>query len=187
MNMFVKEEVLDQANTAYKLIKLDVSKKENLSAPQLVDCGTATKHFLKSNNLPADQKLQFKKSCVAMLVSIVQKLQEKSPLNYAIVRNSRFLSAIVMSTECKVCALQFSSLNYLPQSGYRKEQQRMQNYKCKSFFLPHLRKINSNSKTLMYILNISMIFLEFTYAREIFFSVENLSDYICTFTWRKQC
>ena len=72
MNMFVKKEVLEEANTAYKLIKLDVSKKENLSAPQLVDCGTATKHFLKSNNLPADQKLQFKKSCVAMLVSIVQ-------------------------------------------------------------------------------------------------------------------
>ena len=120
-NMFVKEEVLEKANTAYRLIKLDVSKNENLLAPQLVDCGTATKHFLKSNNLLADQKLQFKKSCVAMLVSIVQKLQEKSPLNYAIVRNSRFLSAIVMSTECKVCALQFSSLNYLPQSGYRKE------------------------------------------------------------------
>ena len=27
MNMFVKEEVLEEANTAYKLIKLDVSKK----------------------------------------------------------------------------------------------------------------------------------------------------------------
>ena len=120
-NMFVKKEVLEEGSTAYRLIKLDVSKKENLSAPQWVDCGTGTKHFLKSNNLLADQKLQFKKSCVAMLVSIVQKLQEKSPLNYAIVRNSRFLSAIVMSTECKVCALQFSSLNYLPQSGYRKE------------------------------------------------------------------
>ena len=110
MNMFVKKEVLEEANTAYKLIKLDVSKKENLSAPQLVDCGTATKHFLKSNNLPADQKLQFKKSCVAMLVSIVQKLQEKNPLNHTIVRNSRSLSPIVMSTEPKVCALQFSAL-----------------------------------------------------------------------------
>ena len=110
MNMFVKKEVLEEANTAYKLIKLDVSKKENLSAPQLVDCGTATKHFLKSNNLPADQKLQFKKSCVAMLVSIVQKLQEKYPLNHTIVRNSRSLSPIVMSTEPKVCALQFSAL-----------------------------------------------------------------------------
>ena len=71
MNMFVKKEVLEEANTAYKLIKLDVSKKENLSAPQLVDCGTVTKHFLKLNNLPADQKLQFKKSSVAMLASIV--------------------------------------------------------------------------------------------------------------------
>ena len=110
MNMFVKKEVLEEANTAYKLIKLDVSKKENLSAPQLIDCGTATKHFLKSNNFPADQKLQFKKSCVAMLVSIVQKLQEKSPLNYAIFRNSRSLSLIVMSTELKVCTLQFSAL-----------------------------------------------------------------------------
>ena len=55
-------------------------------------------------------KLRFKKSCVAILVSIVQNLQEKSPLNYAIVRNSRSLSPIVMSTEPKVCALQFSAL-----------------------------------------------------------------------------
>ena len=45
-----------------------------------------------------------------MLVSIVQKLQEKSPLNYAIARNSRYLSPTVMSTEPKVCALQFSAL-----------------------------------------------------------------------------
>ena len=105
--MFVKKEVLEEANTAYKLIKLDVSKKENLSASQLVDCNTATKHFLESNNLPADQKLQFIKSCVAMLASIVQKLEEKIPLNYAIVRNSRSLSPTVMSTEPKVCALQF--------------------------------------------------------------------------------
>ena len=45
-----------------------------------------------------------------MLVSIVQKLQEKIPLNYAIVRNSRSLSPIVMSTEPKVCTLQFSAL-----------------------------------------------------------------------------
>ena len=80
MNMFVKKEVLEEANTAYKLIKLDLSKKENLSASQLVDCNTATKHFLESNNLPADQKLQFIKSCVAMLASIVQKLKEKIPL-----------------------------------------------------------------------------------------------------------
>ena len=62
-----------------------------------------------------------------MLVSIVQKLQEKIPLNYAIVRNSRSLSPIVMSTEPKVCALQFSALVDelilvdLPQSGYQKE------------------------------------------------------------------
>ena len=147
MNIFVKEEVLEEANIAYKLIKLDVSKKENLSAPQLVDCGTATKHFLKSNNLLADQKLQFKKSCVAMLVSIVQKLQEKSPLNYAIVRNSRSLSPIVMSTEPKVCALQFPALV------------------DKLFFPPHVRKINPNSKSLMYTLNVLMIFLEFTYTK----------------------
>ena len=126
MNIFVKEEILEEANTAYKLIKLDVSKKENLSASWLVDCGTVTKHFLKLN-LPADQKLQFKKSCVAILVSIVQKLQEKSPLNYAINRNSRSLLPIVMSTEPKVCALQFSALVDelilvdLPQSGYQKE------------------------------------------------------------------
>ena len=39
----------------------------------------------------------------------------------------------------------------------------MQNFKCKSFFPPHVRKINPDLKTLMYTLNISMIFLEFTY------------------------
>ena len=85
-------------------------KKEDLSAPQLVVCGTVTKHFLKSNKLPADKKLQFKKFCLAMLISIVQKLQEKSLLNYAIARSSRSLSPIVMSSEPNVCALQFSAL-----------------------------------------------------------------------------
>ena len=84
-----------------------------------------------------------------MLVSIVQKLQEKSPLNYAIFRNSRSLSLIVMSTEPKVCTLQFSALvdklfatKWISERVAENAKLQMQ-----EFFPRHVRKINPNSKT----------------------------------------
>ena len=87
---------------------MGVSKREIHLAPQSVDVGTATNRILKSNALPAHTKIQSQKSCVTMLVSIVQKLQERCPLKHAIVRNASSLSPIKMSVKPEVCTLQFS-------------------------------------------------------------------------------
>lgn len=74
--MFVKKEVLEKANTPYKLVKVDVSKEDVLHPAELLEFGTAAKHFLKPSHLPEEKKRKFKKSCCVMLVSIAQKLQE---------------------------------------------------------------------------------------------------------------
>ena len=46
MRIFVKRECLLAAKTAYKLITLDVSKKDNLVAPEKIKLPTATKDLV---------------------------------------------------------------------------------------------------------------------------------------------
>ena len=94
--MFIKKEVLENADTPLKLIKLEVSKKENQCAVELVNLGTATKDVLRKSSTNDVKKKQFKKECVLMLAAILEKIQERSPLKYAIVRYASCLSPLKM-------------------------------------------------------------------------------------------
>ena len=90
--------MLDAATTGYKKVKLDVSNAENLMSSELINLPTATKNLLKSGVLHEDKKRRCRKDCMSMLVAIVQKLQERSPLKYLLVRcascNTRFTSLV---------------------------------------------------------------------------------------------
>ena len=54
MKMVVKSDVLDEANTSLKLIKIDLTKAENLLPCELIKLPTATKDLLKSSILKND-------------------------------------------------------------------------------------------------------------------------------------
>ena len=81
MKIFIKLEVLDTANySENKLGKRDVSNLANQISSDIIRLPTAIKTSLKSTAVNVNKKHQFKKKeCVAMLVAIVQKLQEKNP------------------------------------------------------------------------------------------------------------
>ena len=91
MKMVVKNDVLDEANTSLKLIKIDLTKAENLLPCELIKLPTATKDLLKSSVLKNDKKRLFKNDCKAMIIAMLQKNQDKCPLKYAV---ARFASSI---------------------------------------------------------------------------------------------
>lgn len=122
MKKFVSPHILEEENTPYKLVKLDLSKKDVCLPAQLVDVGTATKTKLKSLKLSSEQKLKFKNTCLSMLKAIVEKLQERCPLKYSVVRCASCLDPTSMVSVPEVSKLQFNALidklyssNWLPE------------------------------------------------------------------------
>lgn len=96
MNDFIRKEVLREASNARKLIKVDVEKKENRLPVDMLNHGTAVKAILRSSDITEGAKHQFRKDCIVLLTKLIQKLQERSPLNYLIVRCSSSLSPVNM-------------------------------------------------------------------------------------------
>ena len=86
MKMFIKEDVLNEAVTAFRLIKIKVSETSNQLVIDDVKLTTATGALLKSFSVDKAAKENFRRDCVTFLLKMVQKLQEKSPLKYQIVR-----------------------------------------------------------------------------------------------------
>ena len=88
---FVKREVLEAADTGQKLPKLDVANIDNHLPPAQVNIGFAAASTLtkiqKEKKVSQLQIFEFRKECTTMLVSLVMKIQEKSPLKYSFVRN----------------------------------------------------------------------------------------------------
>ena len=83
VKMVVKSDVLDEANTSLKLIKIDLTKAKNLPC-ELIKLPTATKDLLKSSLVENDKKRLFKNDCKAMIIAMLQKIQDKCPLKYAV-------------------------------------------------------------------------------------------------------
>lgn len=91
MKMILRSSVVTEADTAYNLIKIDVSKKENQLPNDSIKLPTATKSSLSSASASHTKKLQFKADCAIMIKELVLKLQERCPLKYIFVRSLKCL------------------------------------------------------------------------------------------------
>lgn len=87
---FIKKSVLEEATTAAKLSKIDVLKKGNILSPKKVDVGFACKILLQEAQAKKKasplQVLEFQNECIVLLQKLTNKLLERCPLQYAIVR-----------------------------------------------------------------------------------------------------
>ena len=86
MKMFIKEDVLNETVTVFRLIKIKFSETSNQLVIGDVKLTTATEALLKSCSVDKAAKENFRRDFVTFLLRMVQKLQEKSPLKYQIVR-----------------------------------------------------------------------------------------------------
>ncbi|KAJ8366724.1 hypothetical protein AAFF_G00345010 [Aldrovandia affinis] len=94
---FIKRELLHDISPL-QLVKLDVSDKKNWVHPTEVKIGLGAESVLK--------ELQRKKG----MSKIIQKVQEKSPLTYATVRQVACLDPKTMYTDPDWCQARMSSL-----------------------------------------------------------------------------
>ena len=98
MGYFISKTVLKGAVTKLSLVKLDVSVEGGKCLlPGEVRMPTASKSMLKKLALSADAKASFMKEYRNLLIGMVQKLQERSPLKYAIVRCAASFDPVKMA------------------------------------------------------------------------------------------
>ena len=100
MGKFMKRAVLEGANSAYKIAKLNMLDSATHVAPSEADIDFAAKITLekvyKEKKISQLQVLEFRKECESMLVTIVVKIQERSPLKYNFARKLASLDPRVM-------------------------------------------------------------------------------------------
>ena len=90
MGKFVKQKELEKLDSASKMAKFDVSPSDHHVAAKDFDVGFATKtlikELIKNEKVSELQVLEFRKSCERMLVGTISKIQEWSPLKFALAR-----------------------------------------------------------------------------------------------------
>ena len=110
MNVIILKEVLDREVTPYKLINLDLSKNDIYLSLNSLNLGTATKLALQNPQVFNEWKTKFKKDCVVIIRNVIEKLQDRSPLKYNIVRYSASFSPVKMIQNKEECILKFKRL-----------------------------------------------------------------------------
>ena len=110
MRIIVKPSVLAEANTSYKLSKINLSEASNLNPCELIKLPTATKALVAKAELQPPKKSNFLKDCQAMIVTLLQKVQDKCPLRYGIARYASSLSPSKIIAEKEMCRDNFCKL-----------------------------------------------------------------------------
>ena len=105
MNRFVKSELVAEATSVLKLLKLKPTDKEQQVDYLNVDVGFVAQQMLKeqSRKLSERQALQFRVECKDFLARTVAKLLDKTLINYRLVRSMSCLDPRLMSLEKEAC------------------------------------------------------------------------------------
>ena len=110
MNIIKLKEVLDREVTLYKLINIDLLKKDIYLPLSNLNLGTATKLALQNSQVSNELKTRFNQDCVISFRKLIEKLQERSPLKYSIVHSSTSFSSVEMVQNKEECPLKFKRL-----------------------------------------------------------------------------
>ncbi len=103
MCRFIKPEVMQEAKSVKNLLDVDIKLPANYMDCSNVDLGYVTNRILKElrvkQKVGASTLMDFRRSCRDGLVAMVDKLQQKSPLKYILVKNMGFLDPVKMADE----------------------------------------------------------------------------------------
>ena len=77
MRMILRSVIVAEANTAYELVRIDLSDKEKKLPRELIKLPTTTKYLLPSLVASDTTKLRFKADCVSMIKSPPIKIARK--------------------------------------------------------------------------------------------------------------
>ena len=92
LRLIFKKDALNKANTIVKKMSLKwLSDSKNHLEDGLVDVDAATKDILDRTQVSNEKKRSFKRDCKSLVLNVLLKLQERSPLKYCVLRNSSAL------------------------------------------------------------------------------------------------
>ena len=93
MEKTVVSSVLHESKTTSSLCKIDLTKKDNLKKKPDVGFDATTKDAVTRESVKS-----FRKDCITFISSVLTKLLERSPLKYAVVRNSFSILPLLIAT-----------------------------------------------------------------------------------------
>ena len=73
MQFFIKRNALDETSSDYKLININVTKKENRIESAAIKLPTATSNFLLKSSCSKEKKIEYWGDRVAILMNIILK------------------------------------------------------------------------------------------------------------------
>ncbi|XP_063740389.1 uncharacterized protein LOC134883765 [Eleginops maclovinus] len=114
LRRFIKRELLTDV-TPQHLVRLDVTDKQSRVHPKAVDIGigaeTAIKELQQRSKSSEELSiLHFQNQCMECLSKMVQKIQERSPLKFPIVRQLTCLNPAFMYSNPELCQKQMKSI-----------------------------------------------------------------------------
>ncbi|XP_073712875.1 uncharacterized protein [Misgurnus anguillicaudatus] len=113
LRRFVKKEVLKDISPL-QLVRLDVTDKQSWVNPREVNIGLGAesllKELLKKKKIGELTVLEFKRDCVKVMSTIIQKVQDKSPLKYPVVRQVACLNPSMMFSDPDWCISSMTKL-----------------------------------------------------------------------------
>ena len=114
MSRYLKTDLMTSANSYLKLVKVDPESQENTVSSSQIDVGIVTKRELnklkEQKTISQKQKLEFEINCKAFLTRTTEKLLEKSPLKFPVVRHLRCLNPQIMAGPLEFSAKLFERL-----------------------------------------------------------------------------
>nr|XP_020447106.1 uncharacterized protein LOC109955353 [Monopterus albus] len=106
LKRFIKEEILNDI-TALQMVRLDTTNMKARKRPKNVDIGLGAEAVIKelqsSSRVGELSVLEFRKDCMDCLTNIIQKMQDKSPLKYTVVRQVACLDPANMFSDPNLC------------------------------------------------------------------------------------
>ena len=113
MGKFVKTQELEAVDTPLKISKVNVLAIENHVAASDIDVGFAAAATVSKplkEKISQLQELEFRKECATILVVIVSKIQERSPLQFHFARKLQSLDPRVMVSKPKSIVKMFQQV-----------------------------------------------------------------------------
>lgn len=80
MQFLIKRNLLEEASSDYKPINIDVTKKENRMESAAIKLLRATNNLILKMSYFKGKKKKNRGDCAAILMSIILKMQERSPV-----------------------------------------------------------------------------------------------------------
>jgi hypothetical protein len=86
LQRFIKQSVMKDADSSYKLIKIDLASKDVVVTYKDVDIGVGAVKALATSKVSDLVKMQFRMDCLIFMKTTAMKIVERSPLKYSMVR-----------------------------------------------------------------------------------------------------